>query len=449
MGKEVDEVMEGYKETEIGVLPEDWEVVRLEDVLSEIDIRVRDFNENNTESLPVLSLTKNEGLMLQSQRFEKRIAIEDLSAYKVVNYGQIVYNPYVIWEGAVHILWRYSSGIVSPVYPVWETDPEKANAFYIDYLLRMPFIIVAYNRFASGAVNRRRSISKKDFKSIRIPLPPLPEQRKIAHVLSTIQRAIELQDKIIAAARELKKSLMRHLFTYGPVPVDQIDRVPLKETEIGPVPEHWEVIRLAEVADVRGSTTSLAAVQKLRSSKGTDSIVLLYLKVSDFNLPGNELTINISQETTRLTNQDLTRIKTVPPLSIVFPKRGGAIGTNKKRLTKHHCLLDPNLLAVIPIKVNPLYLFYWFQDFDLLTIIDKNPIPQLNKKDVAPIFIPIPPQDEQTEIARMLHIIEQRIATEEKRKSTLQSLFQTMLHLLMTGKVRVKDLEVNVDAPGR
>jgi type I restriction enzyme S subunit len=71
-------------------------------------------------------------------------------------------------------------------------------------------------------------------------------QRRIAHVLSTIQRAIELQDRVITAAWEMKRSLMRHLFTYGPVSVDQIDRVPLKETEIGPVPEHWEVVRLGD-----------------------------------------------------------------------------------------------------------------------------------------------------------------------------------------------------------
>jgi type I restriction enzyme, S subunit len=62
---------------------------------------------------------------------------------------------------------------------------------------------------------------------------------------------VEAQDKIITAARELKKSPMRHLFIYGPVPLDQADQVPLKETEIGPVPEHWEVVQLGEVARIR------------------------------------------------------------------------------------------------------------------------------------------------------------------------------------------------------
>ena len=240
---------------ELGVFPKKWNVVPLSEVLNEIDLRFSEIGTPATKKFQVLSLTKNFGLIWQSERFGKRIATIDISKYKVIKKGQIVYNPYVIWEGAVHILRYYEEGLVSPVYPVWEAKIGIADPFYIDHNLRTSYAISEYNRFAAGAVNRRRSIRKSDFLKIKIPLPSLPEQHAIATTLRTVQEAKEKTDAVIAATKTLKAAMMKHLFMYGPVPPEEADKVALKETEIGPVPDTWDLQPLGKISKISSGGT--------------------------------------------------------------------------------------------------------------------------------------------------------------------------------------------------
>ena len=94
------------------------------------------------------------------------------------------------------------------------------------------------------------SASESDVElTVHVPLPPLPEQKKIAHILSTVQGAIEVQERIIQTTTELKKALMHKLFTEG------LRNEPQKQTEIGPVPESWGVAELGSIAKVGNGST--------------------------------------------------------------------------------------------------------------------------------------------------------------------------------------------------
>jgi type I restriction enzyme S subunit len=83
-----------------------------------------------------------------------------------------------------------------------------------------------------------------------INVPPLPEQRAIAHVLRTVQRAREATEKVIAAAKQLKRSLMVYLFTYGPVRNRVAASVELIQAEFGTIPSHWNVLRFEDTVDI-------------------------------------------------------------------------------------------------------------------------------------------------------------------------------------------------------
>jgi type I restriction enzyme S subunit len=90
----------------------------------------------------------------------------------------------------------------------------------------------------SGSTPSRQRVDAQSFLDIPVPLPPLPEQRAIAGVLRTVQGTKEACERVLAATRQLKQSLLHHLFSYGPHPHAQAAHVPLKETEAGPMPEH-------------------------------------------------------------------------------------------------------------------------------------------------------------------------------------------------------------------
>jgi len=404
-----EDLPDGFQMTDLGPLPKEWRVVRLGEVLFEVDVRVKELAPDASH-LPVLSLTKNDGLVLQTERFGKRIATDDVSDYKVVRRGQIVNNPYVIWEGAVHILSKYEAGLVSPVYPVWEVKTSVADGWFIDHLLRMPATITAYNRFAAGAVNRRRAIRKSDFLSIQIPLPPLPEQRAIAHVLQAVQRAKEATEGVIAALKELKKSLMQHLFTYGPAPVGAKNFSPQRETELGPLPKEWRVVRLGEIARVK------------------------YGKAKPINEHGNIPVIGSGGI------YGWTAEAAVDFATLIIGRKGTAgqvwLSETPSWPSDTTFYLEWKSHTTVDVR----FIYGWFLLNPLSGEHAKTTIPSLQRPDLENSLVPLPPLDEQREIARMLQAVDAKIAAEQAHRAALEELFKTLLHALMSGRIRVPNI---------
>ena len=175
-------VKKGLVKSKIGLIPKGWEVKKLGEILDNSNERLRDLG---GEAVPVLSLTKDYGLIMQDQRFSERVAIEDTSNYKVVRRGWIAYNPMVIWEGAIHALHDFDIGVVSPAYEVWVPD---ANIDYrlLDYLLKSPRVLNEYRRLASGGVKRRRIVSETDFRNIPIAIPDAKTMKSIKGIIDDL-----------------------------------------------------------------------------------------------------------------------------------------------------------------------------------------------------------------------------------------------------------------------
>jgi len=136
------------------------------------------------------------------------------------------------------------------------------------------------------------------------------------------------------------------------------------------------------------------------------------MKVSDMNAPGNERLINgCKLETTRAA-ASARKLRIVPAGAVVFPKRGGAIATNKKRVLALPSALDPNLMGVYPRANSGLisdFLFWWFESLDLAELQEDGGIPQVNKKHLDPLPIPILVEPEQCAIVARLDALREKL----------------------------------------
>lgn len=241
---------------------------------------------------------------------------------------------------------------------------------------------------AHGGVGLRH-ITKGKLEGIMLPLPELEEQRRI---VTTIRECLDR----IAEIRDLRAASAREAAAVFP----QVLRARFED-----ISKTNAETPLEAVSEIVGGQSLPKGVDE----DPGDALGVLLFKVGDMNLDGNELCATTAREYAVKGVQG----RIVPPGAVVFPKRGGAIATNKKRLLGRPAILDPNLMAVVPdtARLRPAYLLAWCENLDLRDLSNGGVIPQLNKKDLAPLTLPVPSLAEQDEI--LLEVEQAREAASE------------------------------------
>lgn len=168
-------------------------MVKLGDVLSPAKKETA-----GTINAPILSITMQDGLVEQGDRFKKRIASIDTSTYRVVKRNQLVVG-FPIDEGVLDFQRNFDRALVSPAYGVWDLTSENVTPEYLGLFLRSSRAISIYKSRLQGTTARRRSLPNGVFQEIEIPLPPLNEQKRIAEILGGVALTVELVSKQIDA----------------------------------------------------------------------------------------------------------------------------------------------------------------------------------------------------------------------------------------------------------
>jgi len=427
--------LEGYRETEIGHLPQEWEIVRIGDLFqiqqgkalskkSRMGRSPRPFLRVANVLWGRVDLTTLDMMDFTDKEAEKlSLSSGDL----LVCEGGVNIGRTAMWRGEVEGC-LYQNHVHRLRTPRLDVEP----AFY-RYWMEAGLRLFG---FYGGAGNNTAipNLSKTTLSSFSVPLPPLSEQRAITHVLRTVERAIETTEQIMEAARELKRSLMNPLFTYGPVSVDEAEYVPLKDTEVGQVPEHWKVIRIGDIATVRrGASPRPKGDPRYFSQAGP----VHWIKISDLREHRKGKYLEGTNEF--LTEEGKKKSYFVPTGTLLLTN-SGTVGI-PTILHIDGCIHD-GYLALLNPQSEAEFLYYFLEHSRqrLEQLAPKGTQANLNTTIVKTFQIALPPLSEQRQIIDALSAIGRKLEVEENRKKTLEILFKTLLHNLMTGKIRVRDI---------
>jgi type I restriction enzyme, S subunit len=266
-----------------------------------------------------------------------------------------------------------------------------------------------------------------------IPQIPLAEQRKIAWVLGMVQRAIEQQEKLLQLTAELKKTLLHKLFTEG------LRGEPQKQTEIGPMPESWEMVPLGSLAKIgNGSTPKRdnewywqgGTIPWLNSAK----IHELFITKAD-------------QFVTELAVKEC-HLPHVQPnsLLIAITGQGKTLG-NASIVTFESCINQHLAYAQFTaIEIYPEFVLWYLQTrYDHLRSVSQaggSTKGALTCGYLKTYPVPLPSLEEQHQIAAVFRALDRKEKAHENRRKCFTDLFRTLLHRLMTAQIRVNDLNL-------
>ena len=278
----------------------------------------------------------------------------------------------------------------------------------------------------------------RHFKTLKervLPLPPLFEQKKIAHILSTVQQAIEAQERIIQTTTELKKAIMHKLFTEG------LRNEPLKQTEIGPVPESWEIVPLEAKAKSFQYGTSVKCGYEVDGKP-----VLRIPNVVGGLVDPTDLKFGKPKR------NELDKL-TLERGDLLFVRTNG-VKKNAGRCSKFDdevadCYFASYLIRVRldPKVLNPDFLNEYSRTATGTSFLSGRAIRtadgkfNINSGTLKTMLVPVPTIEEQEEIVQSFSLIDEKATNTQVKKANLQDLFRTLLHELMGAKTRVKTIE--------
>lgn len=393
-----------------------WQIVPLGSLCSP---RKEMVNPLESEDLPCVGLTHMDSGRNQIMRWG---SIEDVRSTKSrfykndVLYGKL--RPYL--DKAALAEW---TGVCSTDILVLQSNEENADPAFLSFLLHtQDFINHAIS--TTEGVNHPRT-SWTSIERFTNPIPPLPEQRTIAAVLARVQVAIEMQRRIVDTLKELKAATMARLFREG----TRGER--LKQTEIGEIPEKWKVVRLGDHCTLKSGGTPSRKVSAYWGG------LIPWVKTGEINYK----VIWDTEERITQEGLDNSSAKVFPKGTLLMAMYGQGVTRGRVAILGVDSTTNQACVAFFPgERIETGYLYAYFcHSYERIRMEAHGANQQNLSADlIANFLIPVPlSKKEQMQIADIVGKLEIKIHIETQKKDRLHGIFSSLLHQLMTGKMRV------------
>ncbi|MCF6174479.1 MAG: restriction endonuclease subunit S [Victivallaceae bacterium] len=420
-----------FKQTKIGPIPVDWEVVNLGDIgllKNGLNKSKEDFGKGypfvnlmnvfgyNTVNLANLGLVNSN--KQEQQDFDLKIGdvlfIRSSVKPEGVGLTAVILNEIdkLTYSGFL-IRFRPASSI---------NNEYKKYCFYEDQF--------RYRLLSKSTVSANTNINQPALASLLLPLPPLPEQKKIAEVLSTVDDKIDSIEQEVAQNRTLKKGLMQKLLT-GQLSVTGTPHT-FKESKLGPIPESWDVVTLGNASAINSSSLN----NSTNPNYEFHYIDLSSVREGNINVPDNKILFSDSPSRARRKIEGFDVL-----MATVRPNLRGFALVNFDPKDKI-CSTGFAVIRANQVVSNPGYLYQNLYskniEVQIEALIVGSNYPAINSTDVEHLTIPLPPLPEQEKIAEILNGVDDKLDVLEEKKNKYTTLKKGLMQKLLTGKIRVE-----------
>lgn len=417
-------VKEGYKMTEIGEIPSEWKVKKLGEITIGkgeygIGASATEYIEGKPRYLRITDIGDSCRLL-----FNEIKGLDDADYEKyILKEGDIVFARTGNTTGKGYVYNREHGELVYAGFLIkYSIDNNIAKHNFIKYVIQSKrywdWVSIMSTRSGQPGIN------SNEYSSFIIQLPPLKEQEKIASILSIVDEQIYNVDALIEKNKELKKGLLQTLLTKG------IGHTKFKKTEIGEIPEAWEVKKIIDIANTTsGGTPSRAKKEYYENG------IYPWVKT------GELYNKYISKTEEYITEDALKKssAKLVPEGAVIIAMYGATIG--KLSIAKRSVTTNQACCSIIcnnNICYNE-YLYYRlnFEKENIINLGAGGAQPNISQDIIKNYKLAIPTRGEQQRIVLILSELDKKIDEYENKKQKLEALKKGLMQQLLSGKIRV------------